>query len=114
MDVRYPPELRESPDMVLLEQATALLIDTLGPQSSQRVKLAAWTRVQDHNGRPLYRLTIRDGFANEAFTDFSVDDLQNPLLMRYCMPRLWGDVLQIRHDLQHQKVLNLIHEITAG
>jgi hypothetical protein len=114
MDVQYPPELQGSPDMAPLEQATALLTDIVGPLSSQRVKEAAWTRVQDPKGRTLYRLTIQDDFGNEASTDLAPDDLQNPLLLRYCMPRLWGDLLKVRHDLQHQRVLSLLKEITPG
>ncbi len=114
MDVQYPPEFRGSPEMAPLEQATALLTDIMGPQSSQRLKLAAWTRVQDHKGRPLYRLTVRDDFGDEASTDFAPDELQNPLHMRYRMPRLWGDLLKIRHDLLHQQALNLSNEITTG
>lgn len=112
MDVQYPPESRESPEMALLQQASMLLTDILGPQSSQGMK-AVWTRVQDHRGRMLHRLTIRD-FTGEASTDFAPDELQNPLHMRFRMARLWGDLLQVRNDLQHQQVQSLSNEITTG
>ena len=103
MDVTYSPETRQSGGLKLLEQASYLLADILGPQSSPLVK-GEWSRVQDHRGRTLYRLSIRD-FTGEASTDFAPDELQNSLHMRYRMYRLWGDLLQIRNDHQHQKVL---------
>lgn len=114
MDVQYPPELQGSPELVPLEQATSLLTDIMGPQSSQRVKKATWTRVQDLKGRTLYRLTVRDDFGGEASTDFATDELQNALHMRYRMARLWGDLLQVRNDRQHQQVQRLSNMITTG
>lgn len=113
MDVQFSPEARQSPDVRLLEQASALLADILGPQSSQVVK-AQWARLQDHQGRALYRLTIRD-FTGEAFTDFAPDELQNPLHMPFRMYRLWGDLLQVRNELAHQEVQRLLSSaITTG
>ena len=112
MDVQYSPEARQSSEAMLLEQASTLLADILGPQSSQLVK-AEWTCVQDHQGRTLYRLSIRD-FTGEVSTDFAPDELQNPLHMRFRMYRLWGDVLQVRNNLLHQQVQILSSEITAG
>jgi hypothetical protein len=112
MDVQYSPDTRQSPEAALLEQASTLLTDILGPQSSQLVK-AKWNRVQDPQGRPIYRLTIRD-FTGEVFTDFSPDELQNSLHMRFRMYRLWGDLLQVRNNLQHQQVQSLSSEITTG
>jgi hypothetical protein len=112
MDVQYSPESRRSPEAALLEQASTLLADILGPQSSQLVK-AEWTRVQDHQGRTLYRLTIRD-HTGEASTDFAPDELQNRLHMGFRLYRLWGDLLQIRNNLLHQQVQILSGEITTG
>ncbi|MHB1425769.1 MAG: hypothetical protein ACYC3I_21590 [Gemmataceae bacterium] len=112
MDVQYPPELRAPPEMALLEQASTHLSDILGPQSSQRVK-AAWTRLQDHKGRIFYRLTLQDDFAGKASTDFTPDELQNPLHMRFRLYRLWGDLLQVRNDIQHRKVESLSNEIAT-
>ncbi len=112
MDVQYSPEAKQCPEAMLLEQASTLLVDILGPQSSQIVK-AEWNRVKDNHGRTLYRLTIRD-FTGEASTDFAPDELQNPLHMRFRMYRLWGDLLQVRHDLLHQQVQDLCSEITTG
>ena len=110
MDVQYSTELRQCPkDFAVVEQASAVLADVLGPQSSQAVK-AEWNRTQDQQGRMLYRLTIGD-FAGEVATDFAADELQNPLHTRFRMYRLWGDLLQVQSDLQHQKVLSLSSEI---
>jgi hypothetical protein len=106
MDVKYSPEAAQWTDgLKLVEQASTLLAEILGPQSSEVVN-AEWKRVQDHKGRPLYRLIIGD-FTGNVSTDFTPADLQNPMHLKYRLYRLWGDLLQIRNDQQHQKVLLL-------
>ncbi len=113
MDVKYSPESQQwSEGLKLLEQASTLLAEILGPQSSQLVK-AEWNRVQDPQGRALYRLTIRD-FTGEVSTDFAPDELQNPLHMRVRLYRLWGNLLQVRNNQQHQQVQIISAQITAG
>ena len=113
MDVHYSSEARQCPEeLTLLEQAAALLTDILGPQSSEHVK-AEWHRLQDHKGRTLYRLTIRD-FTGQVSTDFAPDELQNPLHMRVRLYRLWGDLLQVRNNQQHQQVQIISGQITSG
>jgi hypothetical protein len=113
MDVHYSPELRESGNgLPLLERDSTVLANILRAQSSQLVK-ADWNRVQDHKGRPLYRLTIRD-FTGEVSTDFSPDELENPLHMQVRLSRLWGDLLQILNNQQHQQVQTLSAQIAAG
>jgi hypothetical protein len=113
MDVIYSSEVREWDGFKLLEQASILLAEVLGPQSAALVK-AEWNRVQDPNGRMVYRLTIRD-FTGEVSTDFTLDELQNPLHMRFRLPRLWGDLLQVRNNQQHQQVQVLSDQmIVAG
>jgi hypothetical protein len=103
MDVQYSPEAKQWADgLTLFEQASTLLAEILGPQSSQLVK-AEWNCVQDHQGRTLYRLTIRDN-TGEVSTDFTPDELQNPQHLRFRLYRLWGDLLQIRNNQQHQQV----------
>lgn len=111
MDVQYSQETRQETGLKLLEQASTLLADILGPRSSQQVR-AEWGRVQDRQGRTLYRLTIRD-CTDEVATDFAPDELQNPPHMRVRMYRLWGDLLQIRNDKQHQQVLISSGQITS-
>lgn len=113
MKVDYSPELRQLGDWnVLLEEASALLADVLGPQSSQLVK-AEWTCVRDQRSRELYRLTIRD-HTGEVSTDFAPDELQNQLHMKYRLHRLWGDLLQIRNNLQHEQVQIISGAIATG
>jgi hypothetical protein len=113
MDVQYSPEARQWADgLTLFEQASTLLAEILGPQSSQLVK-AEWNGVQDHQGRTLYRLTIRDN-TGEVSTDFAPGELQNPLHMRFRLYRLWGDLLQVRNNLQHQHVQIISGQITTG
>ncbi len=113
MDVQYSPDARQSADgLTLLEQASTLLADILGPQSSQLVT-AEWNRVQDHQGRTLYRLTIRD-FTGAVSTDFAPDDLQNRLHMKVRLSRLWGDLLQVRNNQQHEQVQIISGQITTG
>ncbi len=111
MEVQYSPEAKLSPEAVLLEQASTLLRDILGQEVSQIMK-AEWNCVPDRQGRTLYRLTLRD-FTSEVCTEFTCEELQNPLHMRFRMYRLWGDLLQVRHNLQHQQVLALSGVITT-
>jgi hypothetical protein len=113
MDVQYSPEARQwAEGLTLLEQASAFLADILGPRSSQQVK-AEWDRVQDHRGRALYRLSLRD-FSGEVSTEFTPDELQNRLHMKVRLYRLWGDLLQVRNTQQHQQVQIISGQITTG
>src|SRR2546430_1471428 len=113
MDVQYSPETRQWADgFKLLEQASAHLADVVGPQPSRLVK-AEWNRVKDHQGRQFYRLTIRD-FAGEASTDFTLDELQNPLHMKFRLARLWGDLLQIHIDLAHEQVQIISRQMASA
>jgi hypothetical protein len=112
MDLQYSPEARQSPEgLALLEQASALLADILGPQSSQLEK-ADWQRWQDQKGRTVYRLTVRDD-TGQVSTDFTLDELQNPLHMRFRMYRLWGDLLQVRNEQQHEQVQRIVGQLTS-
>ena len=113
MEVHYSQEIQQCPaELTLLERASTLLANILGAQSSELVK-AEWRRVPDHQRRKLYRLTIRD-FTGEVSTDFAPDELQNPLHMKVRLSRLWGDLLQIRNNQQHQQVLTISAQVTAG
>lgn len=110
MDIQYSTELQQSAeDLALVEQASAVLKDVLGPQSSRHVK-AVWNRTQDQKGRMLYNLTIQDSVC-EVSTDVAPDELVNPLHIRYRMYRLWGDLLQVRNNRQHEEVERLSREI---
>ncbi|MGI8980152.1 MAG: hypothetical protein ACR2FY_13085 [Pirellulaceae bacterium] len=115
MEIQYSPEARKRAEgKMLMEKASSLLEETLGPQSSQIVN-AEWDCLQDRNGRALYRLTIQDFTDPEGvFTDFAADELQNPLHMKFRLYRLWGDLLQIRNNRQHAAVQTISDEIIAG
>jgi len=113
MDVQFSPEIRQCAEgLTLVESASSLLAEILGPQSSQ-VVTAEWTVVKDRRGRAGYRLTIRD-FTGEVSTDFATDELQNLLHLRFRLARLWGDLLQVRNDQQHQQVQIISGQITGG
>jgi hypothetical protein len=112
MDVQYSPEAKQSPEAMLLKQASTLLVTILGSESSQ-MGTAEWDCVSESQGQTLYRLTIRD-YTGEASTEFTREELQNPLHMRFRMYRLCGDLLQVRHNLQHQQVLTLSGAITTN
>ncbi len=112
MDVQYSPEVRQwTEGWTLLQQASTRLAGIVGPESSPLVK-AEWTRVQDPEGQALYRLTMRD-LTGEVSTDFTPDELKNLLHMRFRLPRLWGDLLKIRNDHQHQQVQILLDQLTT-
>ena len=112
MDVVYSPEVQKWPeDLPRLQLASNLLAEILGPVSSGLVK-ADWQR-SDQNGHTLYRLTIRD-FTGPVFTDFSRDELENPLHMRVRLYRLWGDLLQIRNNQQHHQVQIISGQVAAN
>ncbi len=113
MDVEMSSEARQWDEgSRLLSQASAVLEEILGPQSSQIVK-AKWIREQDLQGRTFYRLTIRD-FTDEVSTAFTLDELQNPLHMKVRLSRLWGDLLQARNNKQHQEVQLISGQIGTG
>lgn len=113
MEVLYSPETRQSPDrLTLLQEASQRLAESVSPQWSQLLK-AEWSCVQDLKGRTLYRLTLRDD-SGEVYTDFTPDELPNALHMRFRLPRLWGDLLKIRNDQQHQQVQMLVAEMLSG
>ena len=112
MEVKSSPEPRQSVDESKpLQQAKTLLDTILGPQSSSLVT-REWKPVPDHQGRTHYRLSLRD-LTGEVSTDFAPDELENPLYMRVSLYRLWGDLLKIRSDQQHQRVQTLIGQMTS-
>jgi hypothetical protein len=110
MEVKYPASIRQE-DQNLLQHASSLLEEVLGPQSSSIVR-TEWRSVHDHRGRTLYRLTIGD-FTGEASTDFGVDELKNPPHLRVRLYRLWGDLLQTRNEQQHRQVQIISEQVAA-
>lgn len=113
MELDYAPEIRNNAEeLARLEPASTLLAEVMGPNSSQLVR-AKWNRVQDSRGRNVYRLTIYD-LTGEVSTDFVANDLRNEMHMKFRMYRLWGDLLQIRNNRQHEEVQALSSELTTG
>ena len=113
MDVQYSPEVREwAEGAPLLGDASDLLAVAVGPKRAEQVK-GEWTRVRDTRGQMRYRLTIRDA-AGEASTDFTPAELRNPLHMKVRIYRLWGDLLKIHSDIQHERVQMLFEQFSAA
>ena len=113
MDVQYSPEvLQWTEGLPLLEEASELLAVAMGPKHTPLVK-AAWTRSQDLRGQTRYRLAIHDS-KGEASTDFTPAELRNPVYVHISINRLWGDLLKIHSDLQHQHVQMLFEQFSMA
>ena len=111
MEVQYAPEVRQPADrLVLLQDASDRLIK-IAPPSAKLAKVE-WTQTTNHRGQPIYHLTIRDD-PEEATTEFTVEQLRNPLHMQYRVAELWGDLLQIRSDRVHAIAQKLVGELLA-
>jgi hypothetical protein len=95
----------------LLKQATKRLEEILGPSADS---VAAEWEGDVENGRPpMYRLKLRDA-TGEVGADFTVDGLRVSAYVNIRLSRLWGDLLRIRSDLQHSKVLQMVQELEGG
>lgn len=107
--VTYTDRAKSSEE--LLREASKQLEEAIGAASA-RVK-AAWDRIEDEKGRPLYTLRIADGTAS-AQAHFTPDQLRVPTYVRVRMYHLWGDLLQVRSDAQGRKVQELIEQLQEG
>lgn len=112
MDVQYSPEIQKQAEFGLIRKISDQLNEVVGPQSSQIVK-ADWACVKDHRDRALYRLTLRD-FTGEASTDFTLEELRNPIMVSVRLYRLWGDLLQVRNNVHHERVQLLSSQLTTA
>jgi hypothetical protein len=113
MEVEYAEGIRERrEEFALLEQASALLTKSVSRQSSPSVK-AEWHLLPSGAGKTEYRLTIRDSYG-QVSSDFTLDELRNSLHMRFRIPRLWGDLLQIRSDQHWREIERLSSQIASG
>ena len=95
-----------------LQMVSAQLAGLIAPRWSAGAT-ASWEYSRDFRGRDLYRLTLQDDLGRVS-TEFTGDELNNPTLVKVLSYRLWGDLLQIRSDLQFQKLDALIPEPIAG
>ncbi len=112
MDVQYAPELREPADrLALLKDISARLDKAVGPKESAAMK-AEWELVRDLRGDEFYRLTLEDP-TDRVFTDFTRFELGVPLQRHMLAHGLYGDLLKLRGDRQHQVVLRLLSEMSA-
>lgn len=111
MNVKYTTNAQqEGQGYTLIQQATRRLEEILGPSvASVSVE---WDRVVDKTGRSLYRLTLKD-FTGQASTEFTLEELRNPLHMHVRLYQLWGDLLQQRSDEQHKIVQTMIGQISG-
>jgi hypothetical protein len=107
MNVTYQDQARQwGEGYVLLQQATNILEDILGP-SADRVAVE-WDREQDERGRLVYRLTLSD-LMGKASAVFAPEDLRSPARVRSRLLGLWGDLLQARSDAQIKKLQELVN-----
>ena len=105
MEVAYSPDIER---MDLLVPLSAQLDKLISPRSSPRVK-ARWSMVREPHAPVQYRLSLRDD-SGHVSTDFTLDELGNRLHMQFRLPDIWGDLLKIRNDLEHEEVLRLMRE----
>ncbi len=102
MNVKYSDKAKQPAEgFTLLQQATALLEEVLGPSAA--VVRAEWDRTEDEKGRTIYTLRLSD-WTGAVQTKCAPDELESPRNLRYRLHRLWGDLLQLR---SHQQLKNL-------
>ncbi len=109
MKVAYSPKARQrGDDLALLEQATNCLQEVVEPAAEQA--WAEWDSAEDERGRHVYTLTLHDE-TREVRGRFSPSELGIPSYVRAALHRLWGGILKLRSDEQHQKVLELVRQL---
>lgn len=112
MNVQYTTNApQRGEDYSLIQQATNRLNEILG--SSAGLVTGEWDRQTDKAGRTLYRLTLKD-FTGCVCTEFTPEELRNPLYVHVSLYRLWGDLLQRRSDKQHKVVQAMLGQIRDG
>ena len=105
MKVTYSDEAKQWRDgIVLLQQATKLLEEVLGPAAAW--VMAEWDRQEDARGHSFCTLRISD-WTGTVSANFTPDELHSSSQDRYLWYRLWGDLLQVR---SHQQ----LSELTSG
>ncbi len=121
MNIKYSANLQPGGESYnLIQQATKRLEEIVGP-SARRMEAVRgpsaglvsceWDRMADKSGRDLYRLTLKDA-STHVRTEFTLEDLKNPLHMHVRLCRLWGDLLQLWSDEQHKIVLTMLSQIS--
>lgn len=110
--VTYGQQLRQNPKLLrLAEKATAYLDTILGEW--RELVSATWDLTRDEQGRPRVTLNLRDEISDKTIT-FSEFEMGIDEYVRAVLNRLWGDLLKVRSDLQHQKVLDLVKALEGS
>ena len=106
MNVTYSDKLRENRELsALAQQATEQLKEVLTP--SGEFASAEWGSKEDARGRPRVSLQLSD-WSGAVSGEFTREELADPLRMSIRLPRLWGDLLEMRSHKQLQKLRELI------
>ncbi len=112
MKVTYSEKARQwGEGYQLVQNATKRLEEILGPSADQVT--AEWDRTEDALRHVQYTLALRD-FTGEVQATFSPAELTFDDYVRARLFRLWGDLLQIRSDKQHRKVVQLLSEMEGS
>jgi transcriptional regulator with XRE-family HTH domain len=91
MKVNLDPAIQNNPQVAeLIEHVNALLADELG--TSAALTTATWMLLHDQ-GRPLYRLELKDAWG-QASIDLASDQIEEPEHLRAALQRLRGNLLQ--------------------
>ncbi len=112
MNIHFSPEVRQSPDWPLVAAASELLPTIGSPEFVSDVE-AAWSRVEYPTGQSAYRLSLKD-LVGEVSEDYTADTLRNSQQTKLYMYHIWGDLLQIRSDHQHQVVRDLLRNYNTN
>ena len=92
----------------LLKQATQYLEEVIGPAAA--TAKAEWDRTTNDKGHKLYTLRLSD-WTGSVTASFTPEELKFLPYLRIRLYRLWGDLLQVRSDVQHRKVQKLVQEL---
>jgi hypothetical protein len=104
MKVTYSEKVQQAhEDYAILQQATKLLQQGLGPSGAQAT--AEWDRTEDERGQAVYTIRISDSAGLTAQARFSPQELRIPSHVRLRLLHAWGDVLQERSHKQLQELI---------
>jgi hypothetical protein len=107
--VTYSQRLRQVRDyLALAEQATAQL--EMIPGSFAHLVSAEWDLEEDERGRRRISLRLWDPNA-EVRSSAAPEALKDSLYLNLWVNGVWGDLLAVRSDQQHRRVMELIAEM---
>lgn len=94
----------------LAERANAYLQDILAASQFASETSAEWDRAEGEGKNPLVTLHLRDSLS-ETTASFPPWHLQDDRIVRSSLNRMWGDLLKVQSDVQHQKVVRLVEAL---